>query len=118
MNKLNKNYTNLLLICSRLVSVVSEQQYTLSSYGWQKEGKIEYSKAGARKYQFDKIENVLKEYTQEYENLYFDKEITDKISFVNNLIEIRDLALELCDMDHREGCVCKQCKLVSLIFKL
>ena len=118
MNKLNKNYTNLLLICSRLVSVVSEQQYTLSSYGWQKEGKIEYSKAGARKYQFDKIENVLKEYTQEYENLYFDKEITEKISFVNNLIEICDLALELCDMDHREGCVCKQCKLVSLIFKL
>ncbi len=115
MNKLNKNYTNLLLICDRLFSAVSEQQHTLSSYGWKKEGKIEYSKAGARKFQFDEIEYILEEYRKEHDNLFFNNEITEKISFVNRLIKIRDMALELCDMNHIDGCICKQCKLINLI---
>lgn len=71
MNKINKNYTNLLLICDRLATAVSEQQHTLSSYGWKKEGKIEYSKAGARKFQFDEIGYILEEYWKEHDNLFF-----------------------------------------------
>lgn len=110
----------LLRLLERVSRVVGDQQYTLASLGWNIEDTChcnqthyvavgrQWSKAGARRYQYEAVQDVMYDVTAVLEGRSSDV-------YTQRLEEIRDLALAVCKVNHSQGCNCDLCKLLQYI---
>lgn len=108
---MNIRVDDLMIALERLYSVVAEQQYALESLGWIEDNDIVYSKAGARKHQFEAVSLAVKDALEVLEGRSAESELIKK------LLEIKDKARRACSIGHSNGCKCWCCEVVSLCDK-
>ena len=105
---------------SSLYAAVSEQQYTLQSQGWhttekctkcEQEHKLtagrQWSKAGAVKHQYERVELALRQSVEAIEGNQ------ETLSLARRTERLINTAVEICTVGHSAGCKCLICTFLA-----
>jgi len=104
-------------IAGRLAETVSEQQYTLASLGWRndtqcpccdhKHKHMDFSVAGARKHQYEAVEQALLDWKNAQEG-----DATDNT--IRHLLLLKSIAVKACQVGHSDDCNCYCCLVIGV----
>jgi hypothetical protein len=102
------SYQQLHSVLARLVTVVAEQQFTLQSMGWHEPlDPHGWTKAGARKHQYEDVEAAMREAFSLLEPL----EPEGEKALLIRLLRIKHKAMRFTKQGHTQPCGCMLCDL-------